>query len=94
MEPVFVSILGTPSCGKSYYLSALSWQMRQLLPQFFAISFADADPSINITLTDAERRLFLHEKPDKPVPLANLIEKTKLTGELYQHVYEGEHTLR
>src|SRR5258707_10412881 len=29
-EPAFVSILGTPACGKSYYLTALTWESRRL----------------------------------------------------------------
>ena len=38
-EPFFVSILGTPGCGKSFYLAALTWELRQLLPSRFALSF-------------------------------------------------------
>jgi hypothetical protein len=95
LEPLFVSILGTPSCGKSYYLAATSWQMRQLLPQYFAISFGDADPTVNIALTEAEKQLFLNPRADQLTPLANLIEKTVLTGRhLYNTVYEGEHAIR
>ena len=93
-EPLFVSILGTPSCGKSYYLATLSWEMRQLLPKYFAISFADADPSVNLGITEAEKKLFLNEHPDKLIPLAALIEKTKLAGDLYDVVYEGDHAIR
>src|SRR4051812_32669002 len=26
-EPMFVSILGTPACGKSYYLASLTWEL-------------------------------------------------------------------
>jgi hypothetical protein len=93
-EPLFVSILGTPSCGKSYYLAALSWEMRQLLSKNFGISFSDADPTVNLGITEAEKKLFLNEKPEKIVPLASLIEKTKLAGELYDVVYEGDHAIR
>ena len=32
MEPAFVSILGTPACGKSFLLTALTWELRRLLP--------------------------------------------------------------
>src|SRR5271165_2571436 len=41
-EPLFVSILGTPACGKSYYLTALTWQLRQFLPKEFGVTFGDA----------------------------------------------------
>src|SRR5258708_3176566 len=27
-EPLFVSILGGPDCGKSYFLAALTWELR------------------------------------------------------------------
>jgi hypothetical protein len=94
LDPLFVSILGTPSCGKSYYLAATSWTLRQLLPQYFAISFGDADPTVNLTLTETERQLFLHAKNTQLVPLADLVRKTALAGELYHTVYEGEHAIR
>jgi len=37
-EPTFVSILGTPGCGKSFYLAALTWEMRSLLPARFKVA--------------------------------------------------------
>src|SRR4051794_14371504 len=41
-EPFFVSILGTPACGKSYFLTAMTWQLRSILTLEFGVSFADA----------------------------------------------------
>jgi hypothetical protein len=32
MEPLFLSILGAPASGKSYFLTAMTWQLRQALP--------------------------------------------------------------
>jgi hypothetical protein len=89
MEPFFVSILGTPACGKSYYLAALTWELRRILPLHFAVSFTDADPVLNRSLSENEESLFLNPKSDDLVPLANLIRKTELQGELYDTVMYG-----
>ena len=43
LEPLFLSILGAPSSGKSYFLTAMTWELRRTLPVNFAIDFADAD---------------------------------------------------
>lgn len=91
-EPFFVSILGTPACGKSYYLAALTWQLRQLLPKHFGLHFADADPASNRILGEYEEALFLNPSPGELVPLADLIRKTELQGELYDTVTFGGHT--
>src|SRR5262249_58225220 len=31
MEPLFLSILGSPACGKSYFLTTMTWQLRPVL---------------------------------------------------------------
>src|SRR5262249_1611731 len=89
-EPTFVSILGTPACGKSFFLTALTWELRRLLPRHFALSFADADPASNRGLNEYEEALFLNGRADDLVPLADLIRKTELQGtELYDTVQFG-----
>lgn len=93
MEPLFVSILGSPSSGKSYYLAALTWQLRSLLASNFAISFADVDASANQSLNAYEESLFLNPKPTEVVPLGDLIRKTELQGELYNTVSYGRQTV-
>jgi hypothetical protein len=92
-EAFFVSILGTPACGKSFYLTAMSWELRRMLPMYFGLSFADADPSSNRTLNEYEELLFLNPKADDLVPLAQLIRKTELQGELYDTVTFGNQTV-
>ncbi|MDW8223570.1 MAG: hypothetical protein RMJ82_11530 [Gemmatales bacterium] len=94
MVPLYLSILGTPASGKSYYLAALSWQLRRLLPTQFAIDFSDADPSLNITLSEYERNLFLHPYSDRYIPLADLIPKTQTAGPMYESVNYGDHSVR
>jgi hypothetical protein len=91
-EPLFVSILGTPGCGKSYYLAALTWQLRRVLPQF-ALSFTDVEPLINQQLTDGEEALFLNQRPTNYQLLSSLIGKTKLQGEMYDTVSYGAQTV-
>jgi hypothetical protein len=94
LEPWFVSILGSPACGKSYFLTALTWEMRRLLPLHFALTFADADPLSNRSLNAYEEALFLNPHADELVPLANLIRKTELQGvELYDTVSYGNQTV-
>ena len=88
-EPVFASILGVPACGKSFFLTAMTWELRQLLPQQFALSLADADPTANGVLNEYEETLFLNPRADDLLPLANLIRKTELQGELYDTVMYG-----
>lgn len=93
IEPFFVSILGTPSCGKSYFLAALTWELRRLLPQEFALGFTDADAAANLLVSDYEKALFLSANADQLVPLAHLIRKTELQGELYDTVTYGSQSV-
>jgi hypothetical protein len=89
MEPLFLSILGAPACGKSYYLAALTWELRKVLPGNFALAFGDVDPLVNQALTTNEEALFLNPHPSAPQDLASLIGKTKLQGEMYDTVSYG-----
>src|SRR5262245_58161615 len=77
-EPAFISILGTPASGKSFFLTAMTWELRRLLPQRFALSFADADTLSNRSLVENEESLFLTSRADELVPLGDLIRKTAL----------------
>ncbi len=93
MDSLFISILGAPACGKSYFLTAMTWQMRQLLPLNFKIAFTDADPESNRALNECEEGLFLNPNESDVVPLAGLIRKTELQGELYDTVAYGQQTV-
>jgi hypothetical protein len=84
--PLFLSILGSPASGKSYYLAAMTWQLRRLLKQHFNVAFGDADPTANLILNQYEERLFLNGTPDEPT----LINKTDLEGNLYNSVRIGD----
>lgn len=93
MEPLFLSIFGAPASGKSYFLAAMTWELRKMLPLNFAVSFADADPSLNRILNEYEESLFSSSEPDELVPLAKLIRKTEEQGELYDMVSFGTQTV-
>lgn len=93
MEPFFVSILGTPGCGKSFYLSAMTWELRRALALHFGITFMEADTTLNRHLTEYEESLFLNPRGDELVPLGDLIRKTELQGDLYNTVNFGNQTI-
>lgn len=86
-QPLIFSIAGDSASGKSYFLAAMSWELRRLLPKKFSISFNDADPFANKILTDNEQVLFLPGDAEAYVAL----EKTEQDGHLYRQVQLDEH---
>jgi len=82
MPPLFLSIVGATSSGKSYFLTSMSWELRNTLSRNFAISFADTDAVNNQLLNDFEETLFLNSDQEALVALR----KTELQGELYNQV--------
>ncbi len=93
LEPLFLSIFGAPASGKSYFLAALTWELRKTLPLIFRTSFADADPVLNQQLNEYEESVFSGSANDQLVPLANLIRKTEEQGDLYDTVSFGNQTV-
>jgi hypothetical protein len=86
MKPLFISIIGAPSSGKSYFLAAMSWQLRNCLRDRLNLSFQDADPIANQILSDYEDALFNNPIDDQLVTLP----KTEKEGQLYESVSYGE----
>lgn len=86
IPPLFVSIAGTPSCGKTYFLASMTWRLRHTLPRHFSMTFTDADPVSNLQLNEYENQQFFNPNPDEIVKLA----KTQVHGELYDTVMYGE----
>jgi len=86
MPPLFASIAGTPSCGKTYFLASMTWRLRHSLPRSFAMTFADADPVSNLLLNEYENQQFFSPTPDVIVKLA----KTQEHGDLYDTVMYGD----
>jgi hypothetical protein len=93
LDPLFLSILGAPASGKSYFLTAMTWQLRKVLPLQFSVAFTDADPASNRILNECEEGLFLNGRESELLPLGNLIRKTELQGELYDTVSIGQQTI-
>ena len=82
MPPFFVSIVGAPAAGKSYFLTSMAWQLRKIMPKYFHFSFTDADPEMNLRLQQYESQQFLPGELDKIVT----IEKTEVYGDNYNTV--------
>jgi len=79
-----------PTSGKSYYLAALAHELREILPEMFAINCVDADPVANALLRDYEASLFFNSRSDEQIPLGSLIGKTQPSGTLYDTVKYGD----
>jgi hypothetical protein len=86
MRPMFVSILGSPASGKSYFLAAMTWRLRNVLPKYFAVGFNDADPAMNHRLQEYVSLQFMN--PNQEAMVA--IEKTEVQGDLYDLVLFGD----
>lgn len=82
MPPLFLSIVGATASGKSYFLTSMTWNLRNTLSRDFAISFTDTDAVNNQILNEFEETVFLASDQDSLVALR----KTELQGELYNQV--------
>ena len=88
-KPFFVSIAGTPSCGKSFFLASMAWQIRKTFPRHFKMLVADSDGECNRILNDYEEQLFFNSSDDNLAKLA----KTDVAGDWYSLVQYGEQTV-
>jgi hypothetical protein len=78
-QPEFLSIVGAPASGKSYFLAAMTWRLRDILPRCFAVRFDDADALMNHRLREYESLQFQNPNPSALVAIA----KTETQGDLY-----------
>jgi len=69
LSPMFISLVGAPASGKSYFLSSMTWQLRQWLPRFH-FEFTDADPFANSVIHDYEHALFMNPEPQLPTEIS------------------------
>jgi hypothetical protein len=81
----FWSILGSPACGKSYFLASMCWTLRKQMPQLFASTFNDVDPLCNEILNEYENLLFRSNASQ----LVSL-DKTERAGRWYNAVLFGD----
>lgn len=70
------SVVGAPSSGKSYFLTAMVWMLRNILPKKFNCTLTDPDTTFNLVLNNYERTLYLNQERDSLVSLP----KTELQG--------------
>jgi hypothetical protein len=89
MHAEFFSILGAPSCGKTYFLASMTWQLRRTLPHFFQLAFSDADPEFNSYLNEYEEQQFLNPDQDRLISLR----KTEEQGDLFNTVLKAGETV-
>jgi len=80
--PLFFSIIGAPASGKSYLLTAMTWELRRLMPREFGFAFGDADASSNAIVNEYERTLFMNADDEGWTTL----EKTEMQGRMYDRV--------
>ena len=85
-ETVIISIVGPPSSGKSFFLTTMLWELRNILGPVFGYSITDSDPVCNKTLIEYEDTFFYNSNQDEIVTLR----KTEEQGELYNEVRLGE----
>jgi hypothetical protein len=76
---LFVSMIGGPASGKSNFLAAMTWQLRQLLPQKFSLLWSDVDALTNHLVNSYEEQLFLTADPEALTYIA----KTQEQGDIY-----------
>lgn len=79
MRPLFISFLGAPSSGKTYYLASMINQLDRTLKEKFSLTSPDTDPLENRILGEYRRILFRNSRDDQIVSLP----KTEQKGELY-----------
>ena len=82
--PLFLSIVGAPASGKSYYLASSTFELRKRMARDFLINFTDADALMNQRVRDYENKQFF--SGDRYVQL----EKTEKEGDLYNMVKMGD----
>lgn len=75
-ENSFFSIIGSPSSGKSYFLTSMIFQIKQTMSNYFNYTVTDADSSLNMVLSNYESLLFHNSKHTDYVSLP----KTALNG--------------
>ena len=76
---LFISVVGAPACGKSYFLTAMIWRLRTILPREFALQISDAHTVFNSRLNHYEAALFLNSRANALVNLP----KTEVSGDIY-----------
>ncbi len=87
--PLFISVIGGPGSGKSNFLAAMGWELRQTLPPKFSLAWSDVDAAANHLINGYEEQLFLAADPEALTYIA----KTEEQGDIYDVVkIDGQST--
>lgn len=90
LPPLFISLVGSPASGKSYFLTTMAAKLREFLPHA-CLDFNDADPELNVAIQQYEDTLFHNPAPNQPTE----IRKTQVDDrELHKVVQLGETEMR
>lgn len=81
-KPLFISVVGSPQSGKTYFLTAMMHILRTELAQSFAFSLHDSDSHDAPAFLEHEKKLFFAADPNEPTYL----EKTQERGDSYNTV--------
>ncbi len=82
-EPsAFLSLVGAPGSGKTYFLTSMIWELRRILPAQFRLHLTDGDAELNQWFLENEETLFLAADPEAPTRLS----KTEMQGNQYDAV--------
>lgn len=91
-DPLTFSLIGVPSSGKSYFLTAMTWELSRVLPTQFSLVFNDVDPHSNLTLKEYQKTLFLASDRTAPVAIAKT--QTDAGSHYDQTMLDGQTTLQ
>lgn len=83
MPPAFISVLGAPGSGKSYFLAAAVNALRNRLARDANIRWLEAAAGMNTVLGNYLQLLFANDNPEQLVALP----KTEMEGELYRSIH-------
>lgn len=64
LPPLFISLVGSPASGKSYFLTTMTAKLREFLPRT-CLDFNDADPELNTAIKQYEETLFHNPAPNE-----------------------------
>jgi hypothetical protein len=81
LPQAFISILGSPGAGKSYYLSVLTDEIQKKALENWGLNWEDADPTDNAPLNSMRHRL-----SSAQFAADAYLAKTSLDGHLYSKV--------
>ena len=81
-NPIFLSVVGSPASGKTYFLTAMMHQLRTELAQSFGYSLHDSDSYDAPAFLEYEKKLFFAGDQTAPT----FLEKTQEMGASYNRV--------